>query len=761
MVIENIDLISSLNEEQKAPVLQTEGAVLVTAGAGSGKTRVLTHRIAYLIQQGVDPYNILAITFTNKAAAEMRERVERITYDSGMLWVSTFHSMCVRILRSHADKIGYTKNFSIYGEQEKETLIKNILAELDLDEELKKNCIYHISNAKNLNLTGEAYQKEFGYIQNIENIVKVYDAYQVQLKSNNAFDFDDLLNQTYYLLKTNKEVREIYQERFKYIHIDEFQDTNTVQYDIAKLLAGKHGNIMVVGDEDQCIYGWRGANIENILNFKNDFPNVSIFKLEQNYRCSKNIIELANRVIKNNTQRLDKVLYTDNNVGDPIELFIAYKDTEESTFVARRIKELVNAGYKYKDIAILMRYNALSRSIEESLLYSRIPYQMLGGMKFYDRAEIKNVLAYLRVMVNNSDNASLLRIINFPKRGIGQTTVKQLTAFASAKNVSIVELLRNHLMELPAAIRKKVADFASLIVTLTELQSQGTLLEVVKKTIEIANIAEAYSDKKDTENENRLKNIDDLLSSIDSYSKTYPEDSLSEYLQSVTLLSDADENDDTADSVVLATIHAVKGLEYKAVFVVGLEDENFPIIRNDDESEIEEERRLFYVAVTRAKEKLFLSRCQSRFKYGEKHFFAQSRFLDELNGMTNIKISSFNKSNLDNVGTYGSGSGYGSGYGSAYKQNDGGYRKIETMYATQDSLNIRSKTSSNNSYLFNNDSEKQDDGFVVGAKVEHPRFGNGVIIDVSKLQSANEITVAFEDVGVKTLTFDVSPLTLV
>lgn len=755
--MENIDLINSLNEEQKAPVLQTEGAVLVTAGAGSGKTRVLTHRIAYLIQQGVDPYNILAITFTNKAANEMKERVARITTDCGFLWVSTFHSMCVRILRSHADVIGFTKNFSIYGDQEKETLIKNILSDFNMDEELKNTCVYHIGNAKNLNLTGAMYQKEFEYIRDINNIVKVYDEYQARLKQSNAFDFDDLLVQTYELLKNNAEVREKYQERFKYIHIDEFQDTNTVQYDIARILAGKYGNIMVVGDEDQCIYGWRGANIENIFNFKNDFSNVKIFKLQQNYRCTKNIIELANKVIKNNSQRLDKVLYTENAVGSPIEVFIGYKDTEEATFVARRIKELVKEGYNYSDIAVLMRYNALSRSIEEGLRFANAPYKMLGGMRFYDRAEIKNVLAYLRVMVNNSDNASLLRIINFPKRGIGKTTVDQLLAFASARGVSIVEYLRNYYEELPKTLQKKLQDFRTLLINLIEFQGQGTLLEVVKKVIEVTQIEEVYSDKKDVENENRLKNIDDLLSSIDSYAKTYPQDSLSEYLQSVTLLSDADEQDEDTDSVVLATIHAVKGLEFKAVFIVGLEEENFPIIRGDNEDEIEEERRLFYVAVTRAKERLFLSRCQNRFKYGKTQVFAQSRFLDEISGIENIKMSSFNKSTLNLDGrSYG---GYSAGNRGSYNQ-DMGYRKIETIYATQDSLNIKTKTSSNNSYLFEEDNSAQTEGFVVGAKVEHPRFGVGVVIDISRLQSGNEISIQFDEVGVKTLTFDMSPLTL-
>lgn len=766
--MEILELINTLNKEQKAPVLQTEGAVLVTAGAGSGKTRVLTHRIAYLIQEkGIHPYNILAITFTNKAAAEMKERVEKITYDCQDMWVCTFHSMCVRILRQFADKLGYTKNFSIYGEQEKESLVKEILAKLKLDDEMKKSMIYHISNAKNQNYTPDRYKLEFGYLHDIDDIANVYAMYQNELKNNNAFDFDDLLIKTYELLETNADAREKYQNRFQYIHIDEFQDTNKVQYDIAKILAGKHGNIMVVGDEDQCIYGWRGANIENIFDFKNEFSNVNVFKLEQNYRCTKKIIDVANRVIKNNSQRLDKVLYTNNQEGEPIELFVGSSDIEEASFVARRIKELNTQGVNYKDIAVLMRYNAMSRTIEEGLLHDNIPYKVIGGMKFYERAEIKNVLAYLKVLVNNQDNESLIRIINFPKRGIGSSSITQLRALADSNNMSIMNYLRNFGDMLPTALKKKVLPFRDLMVELTDKQNTVPLLDIVKEVISKAKLKEAYNEKDTKEDENRILNIDQLLASVDSYAKTYPSDSLSEYLQSITLLSDADEQDDSANSVTLATVHAVKGLEYKAVFVVGLEDENFPIVREGKEEDIEEERRLFYVAVTRAKERLYLSRCRRRFKYGDIKNFMQSRFLDELKGV-DFKIIGFNKGyGMDNDGGYGSNYNSGSRYGSnaggyGRYNNDGGYNsygngaKSYAMPYNDNNTQTATKTMTT-PFEFET---KSTAGFDIGAKVEHPRFGVGVVVDNSKLQNANIITIDFEDVGIKNLTFDVSPLTL-
>ena len=762
--MEILELINTLNEEQKAPVLQTEGAVLVTAGAGSGKTRVLTHRIAYLIQEkGVHPYNILAITFTNKAASEMKERVEKITYDCQDMWVCTFHSMCVRILRQFADKLGYTKNFSIYGEQEKESLVKEILTKLKLDDEMKKSMIFHISNAKNQNYTPDRYKLEFGYLHDIEDIANVYSMYQNELKNNNAFDFDDLLIKTYELLETNADAREKYQDRFQYIHIDEFQDTNKVQYDIAKILAGKHGNIMVVGDEDQCIYGWRGANINNIFDFKSEFTNVNVFKLEQNYRCTKKIIDVANRVIKNNSQRLDKVLYTNNPEGEPIELFVGSSDIEEASFVARRVKELNNLGIDYKDMAVLMRYNAMSRTIEEGLLHSNVPYKVIGGMKFYERAEIKNVLAYLKVLVNNQDNESLIRIINFPKRSIGLASISQLRALADSNNMSIMNYLRNFGDTLPTALKKKVLPFRDLMVELTDKQNTIPLLDIVKEVINKAKLKEAYSEKDTKEDENRLLNIDSLLASVDSYAKTYPSDSLSEYLQSITLLSDADEQDDSANSVTLATVHAVKGLEYKAVFVVGLEDENFPIVREGKEEDIEEERRLFYVAVTRAKERLYLSRCRKRFKYGDIKNFMQSRFLDELKGV-DFKNIGFNKgygmdsdsgvSNYNN-NRYGSNTYGRSNYDGGYNNSSSASKSYDMSYITS---NVQTSTKSMTTpFEFET---KSTAGFDIGVKVEHPRFGVGVILDNSKLQNANIITIDFEDVGVKNLTFDVSPLTL-
>lgn len=743
--MDKLDLINTLNEQQRKIVLQTEGAVLVTAGAGSGKTRVLTHRVAYLISQGVSPYNILAITFTNKAAQEMKERVEQLVENTQDMWICTFHSLCVRILRQFADRIGFSKSFSIYGEQEKENIVKRILVELNIDEDKKKTFVYHISNAKNQNLSVEEYKKEYAFVQDIDNICKVYEQYQKELFVSNAFDFDDLLIKTYELLLNCQEAREKFQDRFQYILIDEFQDTNKVQYDIAKILSSKYGNIMVVGDEDQCIYGWRGANIENILNFQYDFNNVKIYKLEQNYRCTKSIIDIANCVIKNNEQRLDKVLFTNNQDGAPIELFVGANDVQEAEFISRRIKQLVSEGYQYKDIAVLMRYNALSRPIEESLLTANIPYKVLGGMKFYERAEIKNILAYLKVIVNHQDNESLIRIINFPKRGIGQTSINNLKSMADEHNLSMLEYIMEHSDNLTNALKTKIIHFKELIIELQQYAETSSLVETVEKVIEKTKIREMYADKNTEEDANRIKNIESLVTSIYAYSKTYPNDTLFEYLQAITLLSDADDKDDANNTVILATIHAVKGLEFRAVFVVGLEEENFPILRNNEIDDIEEERRLFYVAVTRAKERLYLSRCESRFKFGQIKRFITSRFLNELKDNRNIKKVYFNLGyNLDKSYNFANNN---------YNQNSNStYRSVN-----QENNFIKSIIQT----MAYNMEDKSFDGFVVGAKVEHPKFGVGVIIDTSKLQSANLISVEFEDVGVKNLTFNVSPLTLI
>lgn len=732
----DIEILSRLNDEQRLPVLQTEGAVLVTAGAGSGKTRLLTHRIAYLIDVlNVPAYNILAITFTNKAANEMKVRIENLATKSNGIWIMTFHAMCVKIIKEFGHYIGFSRYFSIYGDNEKEKALKLILSELAIDEPAKRKLAgWHISNAKNQNLSPEQYLKVNSYAQNIELYCDIYARYQKYLSQNNALDFDDLLTKTYELLTTNSEAREYYQEKFHYIHIDEFQDTNTVQYDIAKILAGKYGNIFVVGDEDQSIYGWRGANIQNIFDFKNDFKNVSVFKLQQNYRSSKNIIELANQVIKNNTQRLDKQLWTDNSEGAKVDVFVGNDGLDEAEYVARNIVRLRDFGVKLSDIAVLVRLNALTRNIEDRLLNYNINYRMLGGLKFYDRAEVKNVLSYIKLICNNKDNDCFERIVNFPKRGIGNATVENLRKIAKDNNLSCMELLLlpNCQDILSPQIYKKLQPFTELISNLIKAQEELPPTEFIIKVITDAAIRSAYMEDTE-ENINRLKNIDSLLVSANEYFTNNPDHSIDDYIQSISLISDIDSYDSENDGVLIATVHAVKGLEFKVVFVVGLEEGNFPILRSSDsQNDIEEERRLLYVAITRAKEKLFLSRARSRFTYERMDNLLPSRFFAEMQDCKSIDSKYFRVSN----------------------------QAVQNVYSSNNSSNNYNKQSTINSFI-ERDRERQQisNEFNVGDKVEHPKFGVGVIIEIKNALNNRIASVDFEDFGVKNLALALAPLT--
>ncbi len=501
--------LNELNEEQMKPVLDTEGAVLVTAGAGSGKTRLLTHRIAYLVtEKQVKPYNILAITFTNKAANEMRERLSAMLADAtdGML-ISTFHSMCVRILRKFIDRIGYGKNFSIYGEDEKERIVKNIIKAKEYEgDELCKKAVWAISDAKNAGNSPEEYKKLYEYYDYIDEICVIYSEYEKELKKNNALDYDDLLLVTYRLLREDADALEYCQNRFRYIHVDEFQDTNTVQYELVRLIGSKYGNVFAVGDEDQCIYGWRGADFRNIFNFTHDFTGCRIYKLEQNYRSTQNILSAANMLIKNNTSRLDKTLWTANGDGDAIEFFRANSETEEASAVVSSIIGLVRSGkYKFSDIAILMRLNALSRSFEEKLIQYGIPHKIFGGFKFFERKEIKDLLAYLKVLCNPSDNEALIRIINFPKRGIGDGTVTQLRNYGAVTGQSLFDVITNIKTnpDLPVAMKKKLTGFSELLQALYEKKNSSDIYGLVTYIVSVLQLNVLYGDDTD-ENRNRL-----------------------------------------------------------------------------------------------------------------------------------------------------------------------------------------------------------------------------------------------------------------
>ncbi|MBR6773586.1 MAG: UvrD-helicase domain-containing protein, partial [Clostridia bacterium] len=503
----NFDL-TTLNQEQIKPVLDTEGAVLVTAGAGSGKTRLLTHRIAYLIKEkGVKPYNILAITFTNKAANEMRERLDKMVESASSLWVFTFHALCVRILRKFIAGLGqgYNSNFSIYGESEKEHCIKRILKNMELEEDIVKEVISSISDAKNQGLSPDEYKKANSWRNHIDVIAKAYFEYEKELRKSNSLDYDDLLNKAYYLLRTNDEAREYYQDKFHYIHVDEFQDTNTVQYNIVRVLAVKHGNVFVVGDEDQSIYGWRGANYANIFDFERDFKCKS-YKLEQNYRSTKNILALANKIIKNNKERKDKTLWTQNADGSGVIYYDARSDGDEADFVIKAINSLSNTGrYKLSDFAVLMRINALSRSFEERLISYGVPHKIYGGFKFYDRKEVKDLLAYLKILGNPNDVEAITRIINFPKRGIGEGTVKQLINYSAVTGQSLFEVIYSIETnpDLPNGVIKKVLPFSNVLQCMKKAKSTGaSLYELTRYIIKLIGLKEYYSEDTE-ENETR------------------------------------------------------------------------------------------------------------------------------------------------------------------------------------------------------------------------------------------------------------------
>ncbi len=725
--------LNELNEEQMKPVLDTEGAVLVTAGAGSGKTRLLTHRIAYLVtEKQVKPYNILAITFTNKAANEMRERLSAMLADAtdGML-ISTFHSMCVRILRKFIDRIGYGKNFSIYGEDEKERIVKNIIKAKEYEgDELCKKAVWAISDAKNAGNSPEEYKKLYEYYDYIDEICVIYSEYEKELKKNNALDYDDLLLVTYRLLREDADALEYCQNRFRYIHVDEFQDTNTVQYELVRLIGSKYGNVFAVGDEDQCIYGWRGADFRNIFNFTHDFTGCRIYKLEQNYRSTQNILSAANMLIKNNTSRLDKTLWTANGDGDAIEFFRANSETEEASAVVSSIIGLVRSGkYKFSDIAILMRLNALSRSFEEKLIQYGIPHKIFGGFKFFERKEIKDLLAYLKVLCNPSDNEALIRIINFPKRGIGDGTVTQLRNYGAVTGQSLFDVITNIKTnpDLPVAMIKKLTGFSELLQALYEKKNSSDIYGLVTYIVSVLQLNVLYGDDTD-ENRNRLMHVGEFAASVKQFEEDNVGAGLDDYLQMISLYSDTEEMDGS-DYVSIATVHSAKGLEFKVGYVVGMEEGIFPILRLDANTDEQEERRLFYVAITRAMKKLFVTYSSSRFLYGQRKQMFAARFLKEAGILPS------------NTGTnYSGGSQYGGSYSSARANPVTPIRQRPSEAPVK----------------------QQGDtaGFVAGAKVIHPKFGQGTIVAVTEEHNGKYAQVEFAKVGKITLALEYAPLKL-
>lgn len=762
------DFLSKLNEEQIQPVLQTEGAVLVIAGAGSGKTRVLTSRIAHIVKDlDVSPYNVLAITFTNKAADEMKERLSQMIDGVEDMWVCTIHSMCVRLLRYGAEKIGYGRDFSIYSETDKDKVVKRVIVSLGLEvDQYAKSAKNLISARKTKNLTIEEFEKDNARMKNIGDIVRIMKGYEEELKRSNAFDFDDLLIKTHELLSEDRETLERFSNRFRYIHIDEFQDTNAVQYDIVKMLSYVHGNIFAVGDDDQSIYGWRGADINNILGFERDFKNAKVYKLERNYRSTKKILDVANTVIKHNTNRKDKTLWTGNDDGVNPEVYIADDESGEAQYTAIQIKNLVARGYKYSDFAVLMRINALSRSYEQEFMKYGLPCRVYGGFKFFERKEIKDLTAYLRLLCNPLDNEAVLRVINVPKRGIGDKSIEVLQKYADGNGFSVFDgVFDCDLLDLNNGAKSKIRSFKDIISSLIVDKETMTLTELVKSVIDKTNYMSCFEEKTE-ENEDKKRNVNELLASVEEFEKQNPQASLSEYLNGITLSSDTDEIND-GNFITLATVHSVKGLEYRVVFVCGLDREIFPIERNGSiDDDIEEERRLMYVAVTRARERLYITRAKSRFLYGSRRPTFQSEFLNEISDKVALPRDSYSVNRRypdtdytqkpSQYGGYRSRSDYGGSYG--------GYSSEESLSASYGTY----KKSFANSYMQNRKAAApaqkavgSGDDYKAGTKVIHKKFGEGII--VARKQNGDDVVidVAFKGIGVKSLVVRYAPIEVV
>lgn len=762
--------LDDLNQMQRDIVTDTEGAKLVTAGAGSGKTRILTHRICYLINdKNISQSNILAITFTNKATREMKERIENMVGGVCGVTIKTFHSFCASILRENISKLeGFDRFFSVYDDKAQKDILKKVIKDLNIEEDIGKKCDWHISNAKNQGLLPSNYLKDNRYEPDIEDIVRVYKEYQEQLKINNALDFDDLLLKTLELFETCPKVLEFYQDKFRYIHVDEFQDTNLVQYKILKLLGCKYRNVFVVGDEDQCIYCWRGANIGNIREFMDDFKP-TIYKLEQNYRSTKNIIKMANTLIKNNTARIDKTLFTENEDGEEVTFHQGDDEKDEAEYVARMIYTLQSRGVDLNEIGVLMRLTSISGNIEQKLLNYNLPYKTSGIMKFFERLEVKNVLAYLSIIVNPKDNEKVIRIINYPKRGIGQATIDKLNAISRETRRPLTDLIENFReLDISNTIKNKIEPFASLLVDLENAYNDKTLFDFAQYVVDRAEIKDIYSSNSE-EDIDRKANINQLLQFVKDYEYLNDDANLADYLESVTLQSDLSEEDADENCVSISTIHASKGLEFDYVFLVGLEEGKFPLSRAlDNNDDLEEERRLMYVGITRARKKLYLTRAKSRYLYGERKDSTVSRFVEEM-GISVPKRRTWDSNSYDYGDNYNSNYGYNYNYGASnryeskanYSSNnyafENKYEEKRREFAGTTSKDVLNKLQSIQNNKLNSQKKNFDD-YKIGVQVLHTKFGVGTIIKVDSAGGNNFVSVDFGKIGVKTLSLNFAPL---
>ena len=733
----------TLNKPQKEAVFHTEGPLLILAGAGSGKTRVLTHRIAYLIEEkGVNPWNILAITFTNKAAEEMRQRVDSLVgIGAESIWVSTFHSMCVRILRRYIDRLGYDNRFTIYDTDDQKTLMKEVCRKTDIDTKRFKErmLLSVISSAKNEMILPEEFELNAGgdFVQ--LKIAKVYKEYEAQMRANNALDFDDLLVKTVQLLETQPDVRENYQERFRYIMVEEYQDTNTVQFRLVSLLAGKYRNLCVVGDDDQSIYKFRGANIRNILDFEKEFSDAKVIKLEQNYRSVGNVLEVANSVIRNNKGRKEKTLWTDNEKGEKIRLRQFDTAYDEAQFIAEDIKDETAQGANYSDHAVLYRTNAQSRLLEEKFVAMNIPYKIVGGINFYSRREIKDVLSYLKTIDNGKDDLAVRRIINVPKRGIGLTTINRIQESAAARGIGFYDALSAPDL-IPGIGRSasKLDSFAALIEYFKGRSEESGVTDLLTEVIEKTGYTESLEADDPEELEARVQNIDELVSKAAVYEESCSDrgerPTLSGFLEEVALVADIDSVAEDRDYVILMTLHSAKGLEFPHVYLAGMEDGLFPSymsISGDDPEELEEERRLCYVGVTRAEEKLTLTCARMRLVRGERQYNSMSRFIKEMPSAlidTGKREGGFSQNvSLGEKRTYSS-------EVSGYKRS--AYAQKPAFAAIQKGSGLMAKKSEGLSYG-------------VGDRVRHVKFGDGTVTEIKEGGRDYEVTVQFDTAGVR------------
>lgn len=740
--------LKGMNDKQSEAVLATEGPVLIMAGAGSGKTRVLTHRIAYLVEEKhVNPWNILAITFTNKAAREMRERVGKLV-DAEIardIWVSTFHALCVRILRRDIDKLGYNRAFTIADPAEQLTLVKHILADFNLDPKRydPKSILGAISSAKNELVDPQTYANEQANSPFTKVVAQVYAEYQKRLRSDQALDFDDLIMQTIVLFEKDKETLAFYQRKFRYIHVDEYQDTNEAQYQLVHMLAEGYHNLCVVGDADQSIYGWRGANMQNILDFKKDYPKAQVILLEQNYRSTKTILSAANDVIQNNQNRQAKTLWTENREGDKITYYRAQSETDEAIFVIRRIEaEIADNHRKYGDFAILYRTNAQSRAIEEAFVKSNIPYKMVGGHKFYDRKEIRDALAYFRLVVNPEDDMSFNRIVNEPKRGIGNTSVEKLEAFANEHDWSLLEAAANaELSPIAGKARGQLAKFGKMIQQLGTRRQDLNVTEMMQAILEDSGYLSTLRAAHNPEADTRIENLEELLSVTQGFDSRYqPEnedsDIFVDFLAELALLSDQDDVEEDAQEVTLMTLHAAKGLEFPVVFLVGMEEGLFPLSRASmDESELEEERRLAYVGITRAKQKLYLSNAYGRMLYGQRQNNPASRFIEEINPDL-----------LEVIGT------------TQPKSDIPFINRTDRAFSSPYSRHADQKTATPVTVQAAPTTGAGKTSWEAGDKVKHRKWGTGTVVKVTGTGDDQELDIAFKDNGIKRLLAAFAPI---